>query len=98
MGTLGPEGAAVGPQGLAVQFSKHQATLPSEDAGGPRGSLAGFRSYAATPPKKEKLPNSVPGVCQLRGPLISDCQRSVHSISKPQDKVITSLADTLRNT
>lgn len=66
MGTLGPEGAAVGTPGACcpvhLKPSKHQATLPSEDSGGPRGSLAEFRSYAAMPPRKEEVPNSVPVV------------------------------------
>lgn len=99
-GTLGPEGAAVGTPGACCPVHlkpiKHQATLSSEDTG-PRGSLAEFRSYAAMPPRKEKLSDSLPGVCCLHGPLNSDCQCSV-TVSKPQDKVTTSLADTLRNT
>lgn len=101
MGTLGPEGAAVGTPGACcpvhLKPSKHQATLPSEDSGGPRGSLAEFRSYAAMPPRKEEVPNSVPGVRWLRGPWNSDRQCSEHSGSKPRGKIITSLAATLGN-
>ena len=101
MGMLGPEGAAVGTPGACcpvhLKPSKHQATLPSEDAGGPWGSLAEFRSYAATLPRKEKVPNSVPGVHRLRGPRNSDRQCSERSGSKPRDKAITPLAATLGN-
>lgn len=59
MGTLGPEGAAVGTPGACcpvhLKPSSTRPLSPPRTLVGP-GSLAGFRSYAAMPPRKRKFP------------------------------------------